>query len=220
MVGMAIPLIVAMSYRKPSYQFRNPHAMNADSSAPARRERLPGEEGIWVLILGDLLMFGLFFGTFMYYRALDLPTFAAGRLALSPLLGTINTLLLLASSWFVANALARCRADRWPEARRATRFAWLLGLGFVANKAIEYSSLLAQGLGPSQNDFFLFYFVLTGIHLVHVLIGLGVLAWMHARQAQVGAQAAGLVAIECGALFWHLVDLLWIVLFTLLYLLP
>jgi nitric oxide reductase NorE protein len=181
--------------------------------------RVPGETGIWVLILGDLAMFGLFFATFTYYRNQDLAVFQTARTALAPALGALNTVLLLTSSLFLARGLNAYRNGAAAAGRLQVLLAWLLGLGFVIDKVIEYRGLGAQGLGPGSNDFFLFYFMLTGIHLVHVLIGLGVLWWVRTRMSRPDLTHANIGAVECGALFWHMVDLLWIVLFALLYLL-
>ena len=77
--------------------------------------------------------------------------------------------------------------------------------------------MLREGFTPATNDFFMFYFVLTGIHLVHLIVGLGVLSWMLAR-ARPPADRSAIVLLECGATYWHMVDLLWVVLFALLYL--
>lgn len=189
------------------------------ASTQATEARIPGETGIWVLILGDLMMFALFFATFTYYRSQDLAVFQAARTTLSPALGALNTVLLLTSSLFMARGVNAYRAGAAATARRQVLLAWLLGLGFVIDKIIEYRGLGAQGLGPGSNDYFLFYFMLTGIHLAHVLIGLGVLWWVRARVTLPDLTHANIAAVECGALFWHMVDLLWIVLFALLYLL-
>jgi nitric oxide reductase NorE protein len=189
------------------------------ASTQTTAARVPGENGIWVLILGDLAMFALFFATFTYYRNQDLAVFHAAQTALAPALGALNTVLLLTSSLFLARGVNAYRTGAAATGRRQVLLAWLLGLGFVIDKIIEYGSLGAQGLGPGSNDFFLFYFMLTGIHLVHVLIGLGVLWWVRARMTHPDLSHANIGAVECGALFWHMVDLLWIVLFALLYLL-
>ena len=89
---------------------------------------------------------------------------------------------------------------------------------FVALKAVEYTTKVSQGHVPTQNNFYLYYFILTGLHLFHVLIGIAVLTllFFQARNTELSPTRMGLV--EGGACFWHLVDLLWIVLFPLLYL--
>lgn len=89
----------------------------------------------------------------------------------------------------------------------------------MANKAFEWRTKLAEGLTPATNDFFMYYFVLTGIHLLHVVIGIGVLVLVRRISQRPNLGVRAICAIESGATFWHLVDLLWIVLFALLYLL-
>lgn len=97
--------------------------------------------------------------------------------------------------------------------------ALLCGLGFGALKLVEYGQKFQQDITPLTNDFFMYYYVFTGIHLVHVIIGCGLLLGMiiHSRRHANGG--ANLLLLEGGASFWHMVDLLWIVLFPLIYLL-
>ena len=180
---------------------------------------LPGEPGIWILILGDLLLFSLLFILLLIYRADNLPAFAASQAQLSLPLGLLNTIFMLTSSWCVATGVqaARCQASRVPAVFFG--LAWLCGLGFVAVKYFEYGAKIAAGITPVTNTFFMFYFVYTGIHLIHVVIGMGVLTaiFLHSRRGEFSARK--IQHFESGASFWHLVDLLWIVLFALLYLL-
>ncbi|WP_068071771.1 cytochrome c oxidase subunit 3 [Novosphingobium lentum] len=177
---------------------------------------VPGEPGVWVLILGDLMVFSTFFVMFAYYRGLDPATFAAGRQLLDVRLGLVNTLVLLTSSLLVAMAVHRVRAER-PGAPALLLGAMGCGLLFGAIKALEYSAKIQAGIGFGSSTFFMLYFAFTAIHLLHVLLGVGVLAFMRGVAARPGA-AQRMVAIESGATFWHLVDLLWIVLFALIYL--
>jgi len=182
--------------------------------------RLPGEAGIWAFIFGDLIVFSLFFGAFMYARSADPVLFSQSQGALSQSLGVLNTLLMLTSSWFVALAVGAARKGF----RRAPTVLLLLafgcGAGFGVVKFIEYSAKFAADIYPVTNDFYMYYFVFTGIHFFHVLIGMGLLGYFSYAWA-VGGQTRGdrkIESLECGALFWHVVDLLWIVLFGLLYL--
>ena len=96
----------------------------------------------------------------------------------------------------------------------------LCGLGFVVIKAFEYHDKWASGITIQTDDFFMLYFVFTGIHLVHVFIGLLILTFVATVARHPGNAAGRIVLIECGALFWHLVDLLWVILFALFYLVP
>lgn len=184
-------------------------------SHPIRR--IPGEAGIWVLLLGELLMFSAFFLVIVYTRNQDVALFLRSQAALNQTIGLVNTLLLLTSSLAVAYGWHHVHAGK-PRADRLFLAALALGVGFVVLKAIEYGEKIAAGISLLTNDFYLFYFVFTGIHLMHVLAGIGFLAFMtHAARGRLASEHP--LWIECGALFWHLVDLLWILLFALFYLL-
>lgn len=180
---------------------------------------LPGEPGIWILILGDLVLFSLLFILLLIYRADNLPVFAASQAQLSQPLGLLNTLFMLTSSWCVASGIQAARRQVPRLAAACFGSAWLCGLGFIVVKYVEYGAKIAAGITPVTNTFFMFYFVCTGIHLIHVVIGMGVLTaiFLHSRRGEFSARK--IQHFESGASFWHLVDLLWIVLFALLYLL-
>jgi nitric oxide reductase NorE protein len=179
---------------------------------------VPGEEGIWVLILGDLCVFSIFFIMFASYRGNAISVFEAGQAVLNRGYGLINTLLLLTSSLFVATAVHRVRTRR-SGSIAMLNVAILLGLGFVGVKMLEYGEKLRAGINLSTSDFFMFYFAFTGIHLVHVMVGLGVLLFVRNAARDPNAADTRMIVIEGGATFWHMVDLLWIVLFALFYVL-
>lgn len=201
-----------------------PRARNGDGpAAPAvAPRRIPGEAGTWVFLLGDMVVFGVFFVTFMVERAAAPEVFDTARTTLHIGVGLVNTLVLLTSSLCVVVALGAFRAGANPIAATAINAALALGLTFVALKAYEYTALLIDGHGAGANDFYLYYFILTGLHLFHVVVGLGVLGFLRAqaRRTERGAERSDTrtALIEGGACFWHLVDLLWIFLFALLYL--
>lgn len=193
----------------------------SDATAPVRspQRHLPGEPGIWLFIGGDMVLFSVLFVIFLQYRAEDFATFSAGRNTLSQPLGLLNTLLMLSSSWFVAMATQAVRKQIPNVAPACFALALLCGLGFVVVKYFEYSAKVHAGFTLTSNDFYMFYFVYTGIHLVHVLIGMGVLTALLMYTRSRAVADVTLQHVESGASFWHLVDLLWIVLFALLYLL-
>lgn len=161
------------------------------------------------------MIFALLFGSFMSARRGDLGAFEAARKVLSYQHGGVNTLLLLTSSWCVVMALRAARSGLEANARRFLGAAVLCGLGFVASKAWEYIAEVSGG--HAHGTFFMYYFMLTGIHLAHVVIGTAVLLlfWIKWRKAPPSATPG----FETAAVFWHMVDLLWVVLFPLLYLL-
>lgn len=186
---------------------------------PARPERhVPGEPGFWIVVLGDLAAFTVFFGVFAWYRAQDPAFFAEGQATLLRPLGLFNTILLLTGSLFVVLGVDRARNDR-PGAPTMLRLGMACGVGFIAVKAFEYAHEFAQPIDLAANPFFILYFAFTGAHLFHVVLGIGGLAVAQAF-ARRERPSEKIVLIECAASFWHLVDLLWIVLFALFYLVP
>jgi len=199
--------------------------------------RIPGEQGTWVFLFGDMLVFAVFFGTFLVERSTAPEIFDAGRATLHLNVGLLNTLVLLTSSLCVVAFLGALRTGQGAIAARAVGAAIGFGALFVALKIYEYVLLGLAGHGPGASDFYLYYFILTGLHLFHVCVGLAVLVLLltQARRTHLsafrtvaeaqgrGRQRAGpsdtrMALLEGGACFWHLVDLLWIVLFPLLYL--
>jgi nitric oxide reductase NorE protein len=183
-------------------------------------KRLPGEEGVWAFIFGDLIIFSIFFVVFLSYRADDVAQFSQSQRLLNQVLGLLNTGLLLTSSWFVALAIQAARSVE--NARRAPVLL-LASLGcavlFIVVKVVEWTEKIGAGHTLTSSDFFMFYFVFTGIHLLHVVIGSGVLLVIYfvARRPQLASHDLRL--LEAGGIFWHLVDLLWVFLFALFYVL-
>lgn len=190
-----------------------------DMTTPSRTlaKRVPGEEGVWVIIFGDLLIFSLFFGIFAYYRIMEPAVFAASQAKMVQSFGLVNTLLLLTSSLAVVLAINAARDQQRARARRFVTLAMLLGAGFVVAKYFEYKQKISHGLLPSTNDFYMLYFTFTAVHLLHVCAGIGALAFVRSRVGR-PLTPGGTAAIESCALFWHLVDILWVVLFAIFYL--
>jgi nitric oxide reductase NorE protein len=193
--------------------------MSAPSrSEPERERHLPGEEGTWILIFGDMTVFAFIFVVYTYDRSQNAALFNASQQALNQNFGAINTLVLLSSSLCVALAVRAVRHDLPDLASRLFGGAFLCALGFASLKCLEYGEKLGHGIGPMTNSFYTYYFVLTGLHFFHLLLGMGVLAFLRtlARKPELTKRQFGY--LEGGACFWHMVDLLWIVLFPLLYL--
>jgi nitric oxide reductase NorE protein len=188
-----------------------------DTDAPTRTRRLPGVEGVWVFVGADSVMFAVLFGSFMAARAHDPLTFEMSQRAMNPTFGGINTLILLTSSWFV---ILGVRAAQRGDQRAVPRWlggAIICGIAFVISKAIEYTEKISAGL--YGNDFYMYYYSLTGLHLVHVTAGTVILTVMW-RRARAGAYTPGSTTrLESGATYWHMVDYLWVLIFPLLYLL-
>ncbi len=182
---------------------------------------MPGEEPIWVLVIGEMIVFTMAFSIFLFYRNADIEVFQSSRPRLLLYYGVANTMLLLLGSWFVATSVTAFRRRTLGVAKRCMGLGALCGVGYAVLKYFEYAQNFADGITPTTNDFFTFYFILTGIHLTHVIAGFGILVyfWM-ALSRRGGLDNVTLTGIENGATFWHMVDLLWIVIFPLLYLLP
>jgi nitric oxide reductase NorE protein len=192
--------------------------MTAVGEPPVSTRRIPGEQGTWVFLFGDMLVFAAFFATFMVERSKAPEVFDAARKTLHVNIGLVNTLVLLTSSLFVVAAMGAIRTGARRIAARALLAAIGCGVVFVALKVTEYVLLVGAGHTAGVNHFYLYYFILTGLHLLHVLIGILVLVLLFTQTRRTELSATRLAVIEGGGCFWHLVDLLWIVLFPLLYL--
>jgi nitric oxide reductase NorE protein len=186
----------------------------ADPRKPQVDTRLPGEGSMWFFVIGDLIIFGIYFVGYMYFRGQEHTVFLAGQARLNVVVGAVNTIMLLTSSLFVAVGTAAARAGRPRDAARLFGVAWVFGAAFPLLKLFEYVPEITAGLTPGTNAFFMFYFVMTGLHLCHVLLGLVILGFV-IRNLAVQPK---LSFVESGATYWHMVDVLWLVLFALLYL--
>lgn len=179
----------------------------------------PGGMMIWVFIFMELLAFGLAFIVFSALRAKSLVLFEAAQAELNQALALGNTLVLLSSGYLVV--LANGSYERNMRRHAARWLAGAIGLGavFVAVKAVEYRDKIAHGFTTGVNSFFDFYWLLTGFHLFHVLLGMLILAYM-ARKIQTDQPfAADDFNLKTGSAFWHMCDLIWVLLFPILYLL-
>jgi len=187
---------------------------------PTTRGWIPGEWGIWAFILTDLSVFGGYFGTFLVLRGQQPDVFRAGSEALNPTHGAVNTVFMLTASLCVALAIRSGREGRVLTAQKLLVGAGLCGTAFIVNKPIEWADQLAAGHGAHQSDFFQLYYLLTGIHLLHVIVAMVVVGmlWRKVRNVHVAPTFRQARYLENGASFWHLVDLIWMVLFALFYL--
>lgn len=180
-------------------------------SAPSALDELPGELMMWVLIVSELLVFGAGLVALLAMRLQDVPGFASAQAGLDQTLAGLNTTLLVTSGFLAARGARAAAAERVNHARWHFLAASLLGVGFLAIKLHEYAGEIAQGIGPDTHPFYMFYFLLTGFHAAHVVAGVIILwllaAWPRPRAA------------EAGTAFWHMVDLVWVLLFPVVYVL-
>jgi nitric oxide reductase NorE protein len=195
-----------------------PSLIDGVTADRVKPRRLPGVDGVWVAIGADSVIFAILFGSFMQARLQDPAVFEASRHTLNMNFGGIDTLILLTSSWLVALAIQALKRGLVDLVPRYLLGGALTGLMFMVSKSIEYFQKFAEGLTPATNDFYMWYFTLTGIHLLHVVFGTCLLTYLWINSRRGSYSSSNRVVPECVASYWHLVDLLWIMIFPLLYL--
>ena len=192
------------------------------SSLPTREEKskthddpprgqLPGELLMWVLILSELAVFGAGLLAFLATRLTDPTGFAEAQSHLHRTGAAANTLVLVTSGWLAALATQAAEAGQTRRLRLLLAAAIAFGAVFLFLKGTEYADLWAQGIGTETHAFYTFSYLLTGFHAAHVAAGMILLAlvgWLGTPKA-----------VETGAAFWHMVDLVWVLLFPVIYLL-
>lgn len=172
---------------------------------------LPGDFMMWVLIISELLVFGAALLAFLAVRATSPSVFLEGQLQLNSTAGALNTAVLVTSGMLAARALALRREGNERAARLSLLSAAALGLAFLLVKWAEYSAEFSRGISIETSPFFTFYFLITGFHALHVVAGIGILA--------IVARWDSVRNIETGVAFWHMIDLVWVLLFPIIYLL-
>lgn len=181
--------------------------------------KLPGDSGVWAFIIADLAAFAVFFLIFSVGRMEAPELYEESRQYLDTTLGLLNTLILLTSSLFMVRAVQAAREGHRSAVIRNLLFTIVVGAGFAVTKVMEYSAKVDAGIGLTSNEFFTYYFGFTGIHFLHFVIGLGAIAMMVVKARYDTLDANFVTWIESVGCYWHMVDLLWIMLFPMLYLL-
>jgi cytochrome c oxidase subunit 3 len=203
--------------------------------ADADQQHAAGNFGMWVFLVTEIMFFGGVFCGYTIYRSLYLPAFEAGSRLLDVRLGATNTAVLIASSLTMALAVHAAQIGK----RKALIFFLLLtmalGLTFLGIKYLEYAhkwqDFLVPGIRfaptetlpsgvtlPNLELFFCFYFIMTLLHALHMIIGLGILGVLVSMAWRGKFSAAYNTPVELSGLYWHFVDIIWIFLFPLLYL--
>ncbi|KEQ03043.1 cytochrome c oxidase subunit 3 [Pseudorhizobium pelagicum] len=167
-----------------------------------------GDLLLWILVWSELATFGVLFCAFLTVSLFQPAEFALGKLQLSPRIAGFNTVVLVASSWTAALAVQAGAARRLQQIYLAATAS--LGLGFVAVKLVEYGQEISKAADPAFGSFFELYFLITGFHLAHVVFLALVLILLACRPRQSDVVMATTI--------WHVVDLIWLVMFPLLYL--
>lgn len=176
-----------------------------------------GDLAVWLIISAELLTFGIFFLSYAFARSLNVALFNASQSTLDLNSGTVNTALLITGSWCVVRAVQAVKRDASVVGVRWLMAALACGSGFAVIKLMEFSAKAAAGIDLSTNTFYMFYFLLTAFHFFHVLAAMVFLTILLVKTRAGRYGSHDVHALETGAAFWHMVDLLWIVLFPLIY---
>ena len=193
--------------------------LTAAAPPPHPEPVLRGDLAMWLIVAMEMLTFGLLFVVFAAARLREPELFAAGQATLELGVGALNTAVLLSGSWAVARGVQALRAGQTRGGVAGLLGGAVCGLLFLGAKALEYQGKAAAGYDLSTDTFFMFYYLLTGFHVLHVLAAVLMLLAI-ALQARDGRWSRGQAhAPETVAAFWHMVDLIWIVLFSLVYVL-
>jgi nitric oxide reductase NorE protein len=180
--------------------------------------RPPGTDGLWTFLFIDMLIFLVIFFMFMSERLGHVALYSASQAHLHELFGLANALILLTSSWVVVEAIHAARRADGARVRKYLGWAWVLGLAFSIDKVFEYHAEFHTGITPATNSFFSFYFFITVVHFMHVLAGMLFIAYCRGRALARAGRDDYLIGLENVGLFWHFVDVLWVFIFPLLYL--
>jgi len=179
-----------------------------------------GKLGIWLFLASEVMLFGALFSTLILLRT-SAPSWPHGWQELNIPLATLNTFILIGSSVTVVLAWANLRLGDLRKGKIFLSITLLCGLGFMVIKSIEYATKFRHHHFPSTNNFFATYFVMTGLHGLHVLGGMIVFGYLIGPGAKLWETNRDQYTnrVEVTGLYWHFVDLVWIFLFPILYLL-
>jgi nitric oxide reductase NorE protein len=181
------------------------------------RNHPPGDLAIWIFILAELSVFAVFFAAYAFARANHVEMFNHYQLTLDRTTALLNTLALLTSSYFVVRGvMAIHNGDR----RGLVLWFWAaiaMGAVFLVLKGGEFHHHYSAGINMRTNLFYMFYFSMTFFHFMHVILGMGILAAVAIKGQQGGYTSDEHTGVETGASYWHMVDLVWLILFPLIY---
>jgi len=178
---------------------------------------LPGDLAIWFFIFMELLVFAIAFLAYAIMRAQHVELFNQYQLTLNKESGAANTLLLITSSYFVIRAVHAIKANNVKSCINDLLLALACASGFLILKSMEYYDKFSEGITMSTNTFYMFYLSLTMFHFFHVILGMIILLAVAIKAKKGKYSAKDHIGIETAASYWHMVDLVWIVLFPLVY---
>tara|TARA_R110000868_G_scaffold3024_12_gene20369 strand:+ start:1660 stop:2241 length:582 start_codon:yes stop_codon:yes gene_type:complete len=178
----------------------------------------PGGILIWMIIFLELITFGAALIAMVFYGKQEVEIFHNSRLQLNAAFGMINTMFLLTSGYFMAVSVAELKRKNIKKFKTLLLLTMLFGVLFLGLKSFEYSEKLSEGLDIGYNTFFTFYWMLTLFHVIHVLVGLVILTSVYFGIKKENSSTT-IEDVEASAAFWHMCDLIWILLFPVIYLL-
>ena len=179
-------------------------------------KKLPGDLAMWFFILAELTVFAIFFIAFAVTEQIYPEQFANGKESLHTAAGLVNTLALITSSLFVALSLQTLLKKNHKLTFLCLGAGQVFALVYIGVKLWEYSTLFDLGIDLETNTFYTLYFLITAFHLLHVLLGMVILTYLMVRVIK-GGYTESVSGYEAGAAYWHMVDLVWIILFPLIY---
>jgi cytochrome c oxidase subunit 3 len=208
------------------------------------QQRESNSLGMWLFLATEVMMFGGLFLAYTLYRWQYPSAFHAGSMHLNIDLGTFNTFVLLASSFTMAMAVHSAATGQKQKLIMWLVWTWIFGAAFLGIKAVEWTTdwkeglvpgfnwtyythhhpekvaeLTAQGTTPNQVlMYFVVYFSMTGLHAIHMIVGLGLVGWFIVLAARNQFEGGNDQPVEIAGLYWHIIDIIWIFLFPLLYL--
>lgn len=182
-----------------------------------KRNYPPGDVAIWIFIMAELAVFAIFFAAYAFARANNVEMFNSYQQTLNSNVALLNTLALITSSYFVVLAVAAIRDDDSKLCIRWLLAAIFMGFIFLVLKSAEYAHHYGEGTNMRTNLFYMFYFSMTFFHFMHVIMGMVILAAIAVKARQGGYSADEYTGVETGASYWHMVDLVWLILFPLVY---
>lgn len=192
-------------------------AVTTERNRPSTRRHPPGDLALWIFILAELSVFAVFFAAYAFTRANHVELFNTYQATLDRNAALANTLVLITASYFVVRAVGAIQAGKALVSSRWLWAAVAMALLFLLIKGHEYAHHIAEGVRLSSNTFYMFYLSLTFFHFMHVILGMVVLIVLAVRTANGHYDAQEHTDIESGASYWHMVDLVWMILFPLVY---
>jgi cytochrome c oxidase subunit 3 len=203
-------------------------ALENHAPSHTHRDDIGSKMGMWLFLFTELLLFGGMFLLYAAYRFMYSEEFKAAALRLDPVIGAVNTIILLTSSLTVVLAIIALRKNQKTFAYLMLGFTLLCGIAFLINKYFEWSAKFHHGIYPrgpemvnlsnGESVFYGLYYVMTGLHGLHVFVGLVFFIFILVFIKKEKITSTNFQKFENAGLYWHLVDIIWIFLFPLFYL--